>query len=249
LHANRKRRTCLHIPATLTQVDALSTERPLRADAARNRARILTAAREVFAARGLDVTLDDIARHAGLGTGTVYRRFASRQELVEALFEERIREITAVAERCAEDEDPWRGFETLVRSACAQLADDRGLRQVMASSTHGLDRVQSARDALHPLVEAVVERAQRAGGLRADLRAQDVPVLFLVVGTVADFGGAGAPELWERYLSFLLDGLRHVPGRELSPLGAALPPALTDPQLAASMSCFRPVGRRSPASA
>lgn len=224
--------------------------RPLRADAARNRERILSAAQEVFADRGLDVTLDDIARHAGLGTGTVYRRFASRQALVEALFEERLRALTAVAEQCAVDEDPWHAFETLVRSACGRLADDRGLRQVMASSSHGLDRVQSAREALHPVFETVVRRAQDAGVLRADLTAQDVPVLFLMVGTVADFGGAGAPDLWERYLTFLLDGLRPAQGVEqrCAPPGA-LPPALTEPQLAASMSCFRPVGRRAPASA
>src|SRR3954471_19846352 len=95
---------------TLEQVESLG--RPLRADAERNRRRILAAAREVFARRGLDAGLDEIARHAGVGTGTVYRRFPDKNKLVEALFEERLDQVLACAQRAAEHPDPWEGLTT-----------------------------------------------------------------------------------------------------------------------------------------
>src|SRR5829696_8551949 len=111
----------------------MSTTRPLRADAERNRARILAAATEVFAERGLDVTLDDIAAHAGLGVGTVYRRFADREALVEALFDERMQATIARLNAAlqAPAEDAWEALVGVIRETCEAFARDRGLRQVM----------------------------------------------------------------------------------------------------------------------
>lgn len=215
------------------------TARPLRADAARNREKVLQAAREVFAERGMDVTLDDIARHAGLGTGTVYRRFASKQELVEALFQERIAHVTQTAERCLADPDPWSAFEQLVRTTCAQLAQDRGLRQVMSCSSYGLDQVARARAKVLPIAEQIVARATAAGVLRPEVTAADVPMVFLMVGAVVDFSGDVTPGLWSRYLTFVLDGMRAG-----HPAAGALPGPLEDAQLVSAMSDFRPAGRR-----
>ena len=87
-----------------------ASERPLRRDAERNRLRILQAAREVFADRGLDASLDQIAAHAGVGVGTVYRRFADKDALIDALFEERIDEVTAAGQRALSASDPWEGL-------------------------------------------------------------------------------------------------------------------------------------------
>lgn len=215
--------------------------RPLRADAARNRERVLRAAEEVFAARGLEATLDDVARHAGLGTGTVYRRFPDREALVEALFEARVDRTAALVERCLADEDPWRGFATMLTEVCRAMAADRGLRQVVLSTGHGLDRVACARDRIAPLTARLVERAHAAGVLRPDVGASDVPLLLAMVCTTAEFCGAAAPTSWQRYLQVVLDGLRHREGQ--APLCA---PALCEGQLAEAMA-RSPLSRSRPA--
>ena len=214
------------------------TARPLRADAARNRARILEAASELFAARGLQVTLDDIARHAGLGTGTVYRRFPDRDALVEALFEARLDESAAVAAECLTDPDPWNGFVTMLRLTCASMARDRGLRQVMLSTAYGHTLVDTARARVVPLMQELIERAQAAGQLRPEFASGDVPLIFTMIGAVDDFAGHEPPDLWERYFALLVDGLRipAVPGPPLRP-------ALDDEAVGHAMSRWRPGSR------
>ena len=210
--------------------------KPLRADAARNRARILQAAQVVFAERGLDVTLDDIAREAGLGVGTLYRRFADREALVEALFDERMQRAVARASAALEVPDAWQGLTALIESTCEELAVDRGLHQVMLSSAYGQDRVARSRAELVPLIEALVRRAQAQGTLRPDFQAHDIPVFFLMIGAAADFSREVSPDLWRRYLRFLVDGMRAVPGQIEVPLAAAL----CDAELDAARCAYRP---------
>lgn len=220
-------------------------DRPLRADAVRNRARVLVAAREVFAARGLDVTLDDIAHHAGLGTGTVYRRFADREAIVEAVFAQRVGEVAQRARACLADPDPWQGFVTLLRSACEELASDRGLRQVMTASFYGQEAVARQREQVLDLVTQVVRRAQGAGVLRPDFRPEDIPLVFLVIGAVVDFAGDQSPDLWVRYFTFLLDGLgsAHPPHPAGKGQSVELPDALGHDELSAAMATWRPPSR------
>ncbi|WP_158886815.1 TetR/AcrR family transcriptional regulator [Amycolatopsis anabasis] len=182
--------------------------RPLRRDAERNRQRILEAAAEVFAARGLEVTLDDIAKHAGLGVGTVYRRFPSREHLVEALFEHTIDEIADLAEASLREPDPWTALtEFMFRTAELQTAN-AGLRQVMLSSAYGHDRVARARERLIPAAHRMVARAQADGSLRADLDPTDIPLIEFMIGSTADYTGGLRPQLWRRFLTIVLDGLR-----------------------------------------
>jgi AcrR family transcriptional regulator len=181
---------------------------PLRADAERNRQRLLAAAREVFATRGLDVTLDDIARHAGVGTGTAYRRFSNKDALIEALMADRISELAAIAEECLEDPDPWRGLAGYFERALALQASDRGLKDVLFSPGRGRDRVAHARRSLAPIVTRLVRRAVDAGVVRADVGTSDVPVINFMLNTVVDFGRDVEPELYRRYLTIVLDGLR-----------------------------------------
>lgn len=192
-------------------------ERPLRRDAERNRLRILAAAREVFAGRGLDATMDDVAHHAGVGVGTVYRRFPNKDVLIEALFEERIGEVVAVAERALEHEDPWEGFVSLLGGMLAMQADDLGLKRLLQVTEPGQERLASVRQRMAPLVSRVVERAQAAGELRPDFHATDVPVLNVMLGAAADFTRGADPDAWRRQLAMLLDGLR-VRGDGPSPL-------------------------------
>ena len=192
-------------------------ERPLRRDAERNRQRILTAAAEVFTQRGLDATLDDVARQAGVGVGTVYRRFPDKESLVAELFQDRIDAMVAVAEDACAAPDPWHALVSFLEYAAASMAGDLGLRQMMMFATYGGDRVWYARKRNAPLVTRLVERAQAAGQLRSDLRPTDIPFIVFVLTDAAQFARRVNPDIWRRYLTLILDGLR--PGREgVSPL-------------------------------
>jgi AcrR family transcriptional regulator len=193
--------------------------RPLRADAARNRERILVAAGEVFAERGLDATLDDIAHHAGLGVGTVYRRFPGKEELIEALFEQAVHEVVALAEKAEAMEDAWEGLVWFLERATEMQSEDLGLRDVVLHSGYGRERVALARSSIVPVVTRLVERAQGAGKLRADFVPTDVPIIELMVSSVAAYCSSVAPDLWRRYLTIVLDGLaaERTGTRELTP--------------------------------
>src|SRR5690349_22989967 len=111
--------------------------RALRRDAQRNRQRVLDAARDLFAQRGLEATLNDVAHHAGVGVGTVYRRFASKDELVEAIFEEGIDEVVCLAETALQQENSWDGFVWFIERQCELTATDRGLREMVYSKAYG----------------------------------------------------------------------------------------------------------------
>jgi AcrR family transcriptional regulator len=221
--------------ATLPSPAAESAGRPLRRDAERNRLRILEAAGELFAERGLGVTLDDVARHAGVGVGTVYRRFADKEELIDALFEQRIEVICALAAETLAHADPWEGLVFFFERGLEAQACDRGLKELLASSVHGRGGVRLARERLRPLVTAIFDRAKAAGVLRADATPEDAPLIMMMIGPIIDRTRAVQPELWRRYLGLVLDGLR--PARDgATPLPA---PALGHQALETVMSTPR----------
>jgi AcrR family transcriptional regulator len=213
--------------------------RPLRRDAARNRTRILQAAREVFAERGLDATLHDIAHHAGLGVGTVYRRFANRDELIDALFVENFETLARHAHECLGFDDPWHGFVTYVEQTVAMMANDRGLWTVMTTAASKGRNFLLARERLGAVTTELIVRAQDAGELRADFQHDDLPVLHVILGSGADFLADADPDAWRRYLGIVLDGLRN--SRQApTPLPADVPsPAALDK----AMETWRP-GKR-----
>jgi AcrR family transcriptional regulator len=182
--------------------------RPLRCDAERNRQRILKAASEVFTTYGLEVSLDEVARHAGVGVATVYRRFGTKEELVAALFEDRIDACAAIAERAGADADPWTGLVTFMEKMAELLAGDVGLRQMLMFATYGRDRVTYARQRNFPVVARLVERAQAAGQVRPDLRPTDIPFLVFVLTEAAVLARPARPDIWRRYLALVIDGLR-----------------------------------------
>lgn len=210
-------------------------ERPLRRDAERNRRRILDAAAEVFTTRGLGVTMDDIAHHAGVGVGTVYRRYANKEQLIDALFEERIDALARLAEEGLRHEDAWEGLVHFMEAALVHQAEDRGLKELLFGTRHGQDRVALARGRMAPVVIALVDRARETGALRADVQARDVPVIQLMLGTALDFSRDVEPELWRRYLTIVLDGLR-ARRDDATPLPR---PALDESQLDAAMGGWK----------
>ena len=184
------------------------SEKPLRADAERNRQRLIDAAREVFAERGLDATLDDIADRAGVGVGTAYRRFPSKDDLIDALFEQELDEIVAIAEAAAAHEDPWDGLVHWLTNIVEKQVTNRGLKAIMTSTARGKDRVNAARSQIAPRIMPLVQRAREAGKLRADVQPSDIPMIVFMITSGAEYTRGADPELWRRYLAIALDGLR-----------------------------------------
>jgi AcrR family transcriptional regulator len=182
--------------------------RPLRSDAARNRDRLLEAARASFAADGIDVSVEEIARRAGVGMGTLYRRFPTKEHLVDAVLEDVLGEICLAAEAALDEHDAWAGFERFLDCVFELHVRNRGLKDVIAERTHGRQRLESARAHLRPLVAELIARAQAQGALRSDFTPEDMPMLFWTGGRVAEMTSAVAPDLWRRYLGLVLDGLR-----------------------------------------
>lgn len=183
---------------------------PLRADARRNRERILAAAAEVFAARGLEATLHDVAAHAGVGVGTVYRRFPDKHALVEALFDTVIDDLVAMAERAAAIEDPWQAFTQLLRDLTTRAAADSGLRQVVGNGA-GPDRFEGARARLSAVIGRMLERAQRRGVIRADVTPVDIAIIWNALTQIAEQIEPVRAGGWQRYLDIMLEGLRGRP--------------------------------------
>jgi len=199
---------------------AVPVVRPLRRDAERNRQRILTAASDVFNERGLDVSLDEIARHAGVGVGTVYRRFQTKEELIEALFMDRLDSVAAIADEAYAASDPWRGLVSFMERMAEIMAGDLGLRQMLMYATYGRDLVAVARQRNEPLIARLVQRAQAAGQLRADIQQTDIPFIVFMLTEAAHLAYAANPGIWRRYLTLIVDGMQ--PGREdVTPLPVA----------------------------
>ena len=196
-------------------------DRPLRRDAALNREKILRAAREVFGQHGLRVTLDDVARHAGVGVGTVYRRFPDKETLVRALFEQDLGIRQASAERALAHPDPWEGFVGFLMEMGADLAENRGLQEVIMLGSHSSEPIETVRGGMLPFLEALIHRAQESGDLRAEITPSDIPVVVQMLSAASQFTQGKRPDVWRRYFEIILNGIRQRPDN----------PPLTTPSL------------------
>ena len=186
-------------------------DRPLRRDAALNREKILRAAREVFGQHGLRVTLDDVARHAGVGVGTVYRRFPDKETLVRALFEQDLGIRQASAERALAHPDPWEGFVDFLTEMGADLAENRGLQEVIMLGSHSSEPIETVRGGMLPFLEALIKRAQESGDLRAEITPSDIPVVVQMLSAASQFTQGKRPDVWRRYFEIILNGIRQRP--------------------------------------
>jgi AcrR family transcriptional regulator len=194
--------------------------RPLRADAAANRLRILGAAAAVFSERGLAVPMEEIAAAAGVGVGTLYRRFPDRHHLIDALFEDRLSSIVALGEQALLFPDGWDGLVWFLDQALSLQIADQGLAEIMHGQGDPGDRVEAARARIVPVAERLVARARESGRLRPDFAVSDLGILQIMV-TAAGTATAGvAPQAWRRYLILLLDGMltaRDAPTAQTAP--------------------------------
>ena len=223
-------------------VEESSGARPgrlLRADAERNRQRILAAAAELFTERGLEPSLDDVARHAGVGVGTVYRRFPDKASLADALFDERIDALVALAEQAQAEPDAWAALVSFLERSGEMLVSNRGLRQILMFAAEGHDRGICARDRMRPAIESLIERAQADGQVRADLRPTDVPMIEFMVAAAAEYAWQVRPTVWRRYLALIMDALRPA-----SASGRPLPEPELSPDEMAEVMHSNPLSRR-----
>jgi len=184
------------------------TERPKRRDAALNNERLVQAAREVFARDGLAATLEDIAAHAGVGVGTIYRNFASKREIIETLYDAAIDSALADVEHALQIEDPWDALVTFFEVAAARQAADRGLRETLPGHT-GSGPNRDTSEKLLAALSPLFDRAHAAGILRAGITVTDITPIFAMLNGIYGMSET-QPELWRRYLALMLDGLRSV---------------------------------------
>jgi AcrR family transcriptional regulator len=196
-----------------------ATSRPLRADARRNREKIVAAARTTFAAKGLEAQMDDVARAAGVGVGTLYRHFPTKDDLVAAMVIEKMALMAGLAPSYLEapDRDPWEAFTAFVGVCAEQHVVDRALTQVI-STQPASTFLDAARDTgLLDSIGRLLRRAQESGIARPDLEATDVGMMMCGLGAVLEaFGEEGG----RRHLALMLAGMRN---REAPPLGGAAP--------------------------
>ncbi|GAA5030905.1 TetR/AcrR family transcriptional regulator [Microbacterium fluvii] len=197
--------------------------RPLRRDAQRNRAEVLAAAERVFARAGLAASIEEIAAEAGVGVGTVYRRIGSKGELIEALFTERMSEVTGMIERCAAAPTGREALESVLRTFVDIQTRSRAVQELMFADIEA--EAARLRREVEPQLTAIVARAQAEGAVRSDFAATDIPVLTHAISTVAAMPDGGRA-LAERHLELLIKGLAATPDT------ASVPPPLPDDRFA-----------------
>jgi AcrR family transcriptional regulator len=196
-----------------TQTPPPPGEAKQRADARRNRERILAAAREQFAERGLDVHMERIARAADVGVGTVYRHFPAKEDLLRALADERFAAFAEAANEALEAEDPWEGFCGLMRECARTTAEDRALSEAMDQLPE-LCAVSAEKARLTELSGELIERAQASGAMRPDFTIEDIPSVMRGLARATAPQDSGPPAIsWELYLDIVLSGLRTEAGR------------------------------------
>ncbi|PPK67358.1 helix-turn-helix domain-containing protein [Actinokineospora auranticolor] len=180
--------------------------RPLRADAARNRELLLTAAATEFAERGLDASVADIARRAGVGKGTVFRHFPTKEDLIAAIVRDRIAALTGVGEELLRAADAGAALLAFL-TAAAHQRQQLDLSYLQTATTLPAD-VEALRERMFRVIHDLVDRARAHGAIRDDVTGADVALLMCAPNYVTGYLSDAPPDLWQRYLALIFDGLR-----------------------------------------
>jgi AcrR family transcriptional regulator len=178
-----------------------------RSDARRNRHTILTAAFKVFSELGVDAQMVDVAREAGLGVGTVYRNFASKEALVNALLLDRLEGATHVATKAAAEPDAWQALIELMNGITVRQLENRVLSQFLGGRIAGSEELQRQRDVVYGVLNKIVIRAKRAGHLRKDVNISDIRLIMTSIAQLSASDSKVAQRLVKRHIGILLDGL------------------------------------------
>ncbi len=181
--------------------------KPLRADARRNREAVIAAARAVFAEQGREAQIDDVARRAKVGVGTVYRHFPTKEALIEALAVDSYAQLAAIAREALTAEDPWEAFVDVLWRGAAILAGDRALTEVVMATPGAVEAGAGAAGEVVAVMDQLIRRAQAAGRLRADVMTDDISMLMCGLGSATRKAHA-CPDSWRRHVAIVVDGLR-----------------------------------------
>jgi AcrR family transcriptional regulator len=197
----------------------MSTERPLRADAQRNRRRVLDAAEALFGEAGNGATIEDIAKRAGVGVGTVCRHFPTKQALLDEVLTDSYRELVADADEALASDEPAVAFDRFVHQLAGHQARRRMLAEQMATELELPPAAVELKQAMRGAITELLERAQAAGAVRADISPADTSMLFAGIAQITAVAGGDA-DVRDRYVAVMLDGLRPVaatalPGRPM----------------------------------
>jgi AcrR family transcriptional regulator len=181
--------------------------RPLRADARRNRERVVKAAEVVFAEHGRDAQMDDVAKRAGVGVGTVYRHFPTKEALIEALAIDRFEKVLAVGKEALLNPDPWAAFEGAIWAGAELTASDRSFTEIVGEISGPMPLPEALEREMRETYGELMRRAQECGELRADLVFDDVPMFMCGIGLGARKTHP-CPDAWKRHVAIVIDGLR-----------------------------------------
>lgn len=217
------------------------TEAPRRRDAQRNREALLAAAQEVFAALGLDASLDEIARRAGVGNATLYRHFPNRAALVEAVFHDVLTETRRLGDEARAGADAWSALTGYLEGVFAGLASDRGANDLMTTGIQGVPSLEALHVHNRETLGLLISRAQEEGTMRDDVVVEDLLFVLAALGRAVPSSAAVVPGAWRRHLALLLDGFR---ARAAQPLPA---PPLTLDELGRVLLDLGPHAARGPA--
>jgi len=222
---------------------------PLRRDAERNRSRILTAARTVFGREGISAPMASVAREAGVGIATLFRHFPAKQDLVAAVFADRMDVYAEAATAALADPDPWHGLTGYIEAVCAMQASDYGFANVLTMTFPAARGLEKRRDEAYHAVVQLIDRAKSAGRLRADFAPEDLVLLLMANAGVITATRAHAPGAWRRVVALMIQAYEApAPGPLPEP---PRPQALYRAMLKASQACdasqdpgepFRPAG-------
>ncbi|WP_189111892.1 TetR/AcrR family transcriptional regulator [Streptomyces camponoticapitis] len=205
--------------------------KPLRSDAVRTRKLLVKAAGEAFAELGSEVSVAQIAERAGIGKGTVFRHFATKEDLLAAIVYENMFLLVAVGKRLVQSEDPTEGLRAFMSAAIELQVKDRAFCQVAQGEARHHPEVRKGQEMLDEVTEALTDRARRRGGVRQDITGQDVMLLISGIYQTVSPVVATQPHLWRRYLHLVFDSMQacdapELPGPPpLSKTRAASPPS------------------------
>jgi AcrR family transcriptional regulator len=192
----------------MSTVDGERMRMPRRRDAQERRTRLIAAAQREFAARGVDASLERIARNAGVAIGTLYRHFPTRLDLLMAAFEPRLQEFLEEADKALEMNDPWEGLVRYLENLFRVQAGDRGFNDFLSRRLPGSAETERIHDQLCRQIEDVLTRAQEAGRARRDITQADIVNLIWSNGRMIDATSTTAPNAWRRQLHLMLDAYR-----------------------------------------
>jgi len=195
----------------LERTSSESADRRLRRDAARNRERIIYAAREVFREQGLGAPIEEVARRAGVGIATLYRRFPTRPELITCAFAAKMQDYADATEEALAFDDPWEGFCWYVERLCGMQAGDHGFTDVLTMTFPSAPGFEEVRDRTFLPFRELTKRAKKAGRQRRDFSTEDFPLILMANAGVIAATGAAAPDAWRRVVHLILQGLEAPP--------------------------------------